>query len=66
MEITLSKIHVHHMETLLLIKDFTMYMYIIFIAIHCFSMHLGVWKKIDETLLPLTYIIIVTIKTVVI
>ena len=33
------------------------YICIIFIAIYHFNTHLGVWEKIDETLLPVMYII---------
>ena len=56
MEITLSKIHVHQ-DSGNIIIDQEPYMYIIFIAIHCFNMQLGEWKKIHETFLPVMCII---------
>ena len=56
MEITLSKIHTCTSCGIIIINQEPS-MYIIFIAMYYFNMHLGEWKKIDETLLPVMCII---------
>ena len=54
-EITLGKIHVHHVETLLLIKNLTCILFSLQSIVSTCS--LGSGKKIHETLLPVMCII---------